>query len=266
MSDQSRSPCYFVDADEGCALEAYPGLLVDAWAARYNAVKQMRQGSRWVVAGETFVKACFPLEIYFVPRTHEGYLAAVMEAHAISSLLALDPYNATIYYLFRFRLQDAGYTESQLESAPRPQETICLHMLTNGAFTCVGKIHRASRAGDERRWYYCSDCCWTSPSIEGVTRRDLRDEGLFLVPLDASSPVPFAEPEQGMRWTRRVLLQHGFMLTLTSAASLLDMTRQALRDLCVLGLFHRFEHPTIPDESILYRSEIEAFRHTCYQP
>src|SRR5579859_1332822 len=184
MSDQRKRACYFVDANEGCLLEAYPALLVDACVARYNAVKQLRQGSRYEGAGSAVVKIFFPLEVYFIPRSHERYPAAVCEAHAIHWMLTLDPYNASIYYYYRFRLQDAGYSEAQLESAPRPQETVCLHMMANAVTTCMGKVHRARRVGDELQWFYCSDCAWVYPPAVGVTRHHLRDEGLFLLPIE----------------------------------------------------------------------------------
>jgi hypothetical protein len=198
MKDPTRARpcCYYHEEKEGCALEAYPALLVDAWAARYQALKQQRE------AGAN------SREVYVVARSHEHYRAAAAEAYALHWMLQVDPSNASAYYYYRAYLADADYSEVQLQSVPRPQETICLHMMTNGVFTCVGKIHKASKARDERQWYYCTDCAWVYPGIPGEVRReDLRDEGIVLIPLDATYPVPFADPARAACWTRRVLLQ-----------------------------------------------------------
>jgi hypothetical protein len=175
-------------------------------------------------------------------------------------MLNINPYNASAYYYYRACLEQAGYSEIQLESVPHPQETPCLHMLSNGVFTCVGKIHKARKEGNSQRCYYCTDCAWVSPRTEGITRDNLRSEGIFLIPIDATYPVPFASLYQAVFWTRRVLLQQGFLMTLTSAATFLGCTRIVLRNLCLLGLFHWFEHPNIRDEYIVYRSEIEKYR------
>jgi hypothetical protein len=262
QSSASKRLAYYLETDEGCLLQAYPALLVDAWAARYSAVKHLREGSSYSILEHGIIgTVTFPLEAYVVPRSHQQYQTARQEAQAIQWMLNINPYNASAYYYYRAYLEQAGYSEIQLESVPHPQETPCLHMLSNGVFTCVGKIHKARQEGNSQRWYYCSDCAWVSPRTTGTTRDDLLSQGIFLVPIDATYPVPFASPSQAAFWTRRVLLQQGFLMTLTCAATFLGCTRIVLRNMCLLGLFHWFEHPNIRDEHILYRSEIEKYRH-----
>jgi hypothetical protein len=94
-----------------------------------------------------------------------------------------------------------------------------------------------------------------------MTRTDLRDEGLFLIPIDATYPVPFADPAWAVCWTRRVLLQQGFLITLTSAAVRLAMEWEGVQDLCHLGIFHLYEHPNIPHEYVVSSLEIETYRN-----
>jgi hypothetical protein len=224
---------------------------VDAWAARHQAVKEKIEA-----AGNS-------IEVYLVQRTYERYQAAVSEAYAIHWLLCFDPYSTSAHYYYRARLSDAGYSEAQLESVPGPQETTCLHMMSNGVFTCVGKIHKARKAGDDRQWYYCTDCGWTYPEREAwaITREELRDGGIVLIPLDATYLIPFTDVAKAVTWTKRVLLQQGFMMTLASAAKRLNMAPEAVQALCQLGVFHRYEHPNLPQEYALYTREIETYHN-----
>jgi hypothetical protein len=202
------------------------------------------------------------VEVYEVARSHERYRAAASEAYAIRGILNTDASSASAYPYYLAHLADADYSEAQLQSVAPPQATVCLHMMTNGVFTCVGKIHKARREGETQQWYYCTDCAWVYPARPGEVRReDLRDEGIVFIPLDATYPVPFADPARAVFWTRRVLLQQSFLITLTSAAVRLGMEWEAVQALCHLGVFHLYEHPNIPDEYVVSTLEIETYRN-----
>jgi hypothetical protein len=253
---KGRIDWYHHEDTKGCMLETAPFLLVDAWAARYTAAKQR------VVRDDATSNTGASVEVYVISHAHTEYRAAARDAYLIRHLLTSDAFHSSGYVSSRARLADAGYSELQLQSVPCPQETIYLHMMTNGVFTCVGKIHKARKPEDSQQWYYCTDCSWVYPGTPGtISRTDLTDEGIVLIPIDATFLVPFADPSQAVFWTRRVLLQQGFLVTLTSAAQRLAMHREAVQSLCRLGVFHRYDHPNIPAKYVLYTLEIEIYRN-----
>ncbi len=117
--EEEKQITYAVEAEDGVVLRAHPLALYQEWARRYGATRRPYTGYSYQPEGEGLRPVPFPCEVFWVPNAHDLASQARREAHCIYRMHRINESNVGAYSYFRQQLEQAHYSQEQLDSLNR---------------------------------------------------------------------------------------------------------------------------------------------------